>query len=100
MDKENDSIIANKDESPPISTQLRELSNNLKLLLYSTPLSVKIPEQDCIMSLDNNQVSSTDIEEPKTPVMEQTVGSIDKWNVMNAKSPWETYNVRSSGMKV
>ncbi|KAK4283066.1 hypothetical protein QN277_000062 [Acacia crassicarpa] len=99
MDKENDSIIANKDESPPISTQLRELSNNLKLLLSSTPLSVKIPEQDCIMSLDNNQVSSTDIEEPKTPVMEQTVGSIDKWNVMNAKSPWETYSVRSSGMK-
>ncbi|XP_028773227.1 LOW QUALITY PROTEIN: kinesin-like protein KIN-10C [Neltuma alba] len=95
MDKENDSFIANKNESPPISAQLRELSNNLKLLLSSTPISVKIPEQDCIMSLEN-QVSSADIVEPKTPVMEQTVG---RRNVVNAKSPWEAYSARSSGMK-
>ncbi|XP_054787335.1 kinesin-like protein KIN-10C isoform X2 [Prosopis cineraria] len=98
VDKENDSFIANKGESPPISAQLRELSNNLKLLLSSTPLSVKIPEQDSIIS-HNNHVSSTDIVEPKTPVTEQTLGATDRWNVMNAKSPWETYSARSSGMK-
>lgn len=98
MNKKNDSLIANKDGSPPISTQLREISNNLKFLLSSTPLRVNIPEPEGI-PLDN-PVSSTDILDPKTPVSEQTMSVSDKWDITNAKSPWQTYSMRSSGMKV
>lgn len=96
MDKENRSFIANKDESPPISTQLRDLSNHMKLLLSTTPVSMKIPEQESNLPLDN-QVSCTDIVEPKTPVREQTEGAIES---MNDNNPWQTYSARSTGMKV
>ncbi|KAF7813151.1 kinesin-like protein KIN-10C isoform X2 [Senna tora] len=95
MNKENDSLIANNAGSPPISAKLREISNNLKFLLSSTPLCVKKPEEESIL-LD---LSSTDIVEPKTPITEQTLRVNDRWDVANTKSPWETYSMRSSGMK-
>ena len=97
MNKENNSLMANEDGSPPISSQLRDLSNRLKWLYSSTPLSVQILEKEC-SSLDGQM--STDTVEPKTPVIEQTTSVNDRWDVMNAKSPWETFSMRSSGVKV
>ncbi|KAI4351715.1 hypothetical protein L6164_006043 [Bauhinia variegata] len=96
MDKENSSLMANEDGSPLISAQLRELSNNLKSLYYSTPSCMKIPEERYI-SFDNQ--ASVDIVEPKTPVNEQSVKTKDRWDIANFNSPWEAYSQRSSGMK-
>ncbi|TKY45209.1 Kinesin protein KIF22 [Spatholobus suberectus] len=95
MNKENNSSRANGDGSPPISSQLRELSNSLKMLYSSTPLLTQMPEKEPI-SLDNHM--STVIAEPKTPIIEQNM-SVNRWDVMNAKSPWETFSMRGSGMK-
>ncbi|KAK7315065.1 hypothetical protein VNO77_33597 [Canavalia gladiata] len=96
MNKENNSSRANGDGSPPISSQLRDLSNSLKLLYSSTPLRIQLPEMEPI-SPDNQM--SADIAEPKTPVIEQNLSVNNKWDVMNAKSPWETFSTRGSGMK-
>ncbi|KAI4347566.1 hypothetical protein L6164_008371 [Bauhinia variegata] len=96
MDKENSSLMANEDGSPLISAQLRELSNNLKLLYYSTPLCMKIQEEGRVSS--DNEVS-VDIEEPKTPVTEHRVRIKDRWDITNVNSPWETFSTRSAGMK-
>ncbi|XP_027357260.1 kinesin-like protein KIN-10C [Abrus precatorius] len=96
MNKENNSSRANEDGSPPISSQLRDLSNSLKLLYSSTPLCVQIPETESI-SLDNQM--SADIVEPKTPVIEQNMSVNNKWDVMNAQSPWGTFSMRGSEMK-
>lgn len=101
MNKENDSFFANSTNGPPLlSDEISQLSNKMKSVLMSIPSrTVKLPsEQECI-SLDYNQVS-TDIVEPKTPVTEQTLRVDDRCDVMNTKSPWETYSVRNSGMKV
>ena len=57
MDKENQHSLANEGVSPPISSRLQELSNNLKLLCSSTS--------------SYDQVF-TEIVEPKTPIMEQS----------------------------
>ncbi|OIW20234.1 hypothetical protein TanjilG_07325 [Lupinus angustifolius] len=96
MSTENSSLMSNEVGSPPISSQLRDLSNSLKLLYSSTPLSVQIPEMECTPL--NDQIS-TDIVEPKTPITEQNMRVIDRWDVMNAKSPWEAFSMRGSGMK-
>jgi len=37
--------------------------------------------------------------EPKTPTIAQN-RSINRLDEMNGKSPWETFNMRGSGMKV
>lgn len=99
MNKENNSLMANEDGSPPISSQMRDLSRlGAKLLCSSIPLSVHIPEKESISSL-NDQIS-TDIVEPKTPVTEQNMRVNDRWDVMNGRSPWETFSMRGSEMKV
>ena len=85
MDKENQQFLANEGVSPPISSRLRELSNNLKLLCSSTS--------------SYDQVS-TEIVEPKTPIMEQSRTLDDRWDVADVNSPWGTFSMRSSGMKV
>ncbi|XP_061352843.1 kinesin-like protein KIN-10C [Gastrolobium bilobum] len=95
MNKENDILMAN-DGSPPISSQLRDLSNSLKLLCSSTPLCTQIPEKES--TLLDDQISA-DIVEPKTPIIEQNMSNNDRWDVMNARSPWETFSMRGSGMK-
>ncbi|KAK7831428.1 kinesin-like protein kin-10c, partial [Quercus suber] len=84
MDKENQHFLANEGVSPPISSRLRELSNNLKLLCSSTS--------------SYDQVS-TEIVEPKTPIMEQSRTLDDRWDVADVNSPWGTFSMRSSGMK-
>ncbi|CAL0328604.1 unnamed protein product [Lupinus luteus] len=96
MSTENNSLISIEVDSPPISSQLRDLSNSLKLLCSSTPLSVHIPEKECTPL---NEQISTEIVEPKTPITEQNMRAIDRWDVMNAKSPWEAFSMRGSGMK-
>lgn len=96
MNKENNNSRAIGDHSsatissPPISSQLRDLSNSLKMLYSSTPSCMQIPEKEPI---------PLDIVEPKTPTIEQNM-SINRWDAMNAKSPWETFSMRGSGMKV
>lgn len=95
IDKENNHSLINKDESPLISERLQEISNNLKQLISSTPLCIEMPPRNDTSS--NIQVSAN-IVEPKTP--DQSIVMYDKWEAANIKSPWETFNMRSSGMKV
>lgn len=94
--KENQSILVDKGVSPPISERLRELSNNLKSLCSSTPLKVKSPQ---VIDASSNDQVSTDIIEPKTPTTEQNMRVYDGWEITNISGPWETLNMRSSGMK-
>lgn len=96
MDKENQSSLANKVISPPISARLRDLSNNLKSLCSSTPLHIKLPEENDAPFY--GQVC-TEIVETKTPIMDWSIVD-DRWDVANVHGPWETLSVRNSGMKV
>jgi hypothetical protein len=89
--------MVNKGVSPPISARLQELSNNLKSLCSSTPLRKKLPEAIDVSSY--GQVSA-DILEPKTPTMEQSMRANDRLEVANISSPWETFSMCNSGMKV
>ncbi|GMY07203.1 kinesin-like protein KIN-10C isoform X2, partial [Fagus crenata] len=95
IDKENQLMLANERVSPPISERLRELSNNLKLLCYSTSSHVKLLEENETSSFGQ----STEIVEPKTPIMEQTMRVNDRCEVADVYSPWETLSTRSFGMK-
>ncbi|WJX66560.1 hypothetical protein P8452_51110 [Trifolium repens] len=104
MNKENNNFMENGDFSPPISSQLRELQS----LVSSTPLCMELPEKGC--TLDDDQIS-TKIAEPRTPDIEkrdvmntkspwETLNGSEKRDVMNAKSPWETFNaMHGSGME-
>jgi len=76
--------------SPPISSQLRDLSNSLKMLCSSTSSCLQISEKKLI-PVENV--------EPKTPTVVQN-RSINRWDEMNGKSPWEKFSMRGSGMKV
>lgn len=86
MNKENNSLMENGDCSPSISSQLRELQS----LVSSTPLTLQLPEKRCI-SLEDQ--ISTEIAEPVTPIIERR-------DLVNTKSPWETFAMHGSGMKV
>ncbi|XWS61186.1 hypothetical protein CRYUN_Cryun07bG0103900 [Craigia yunnanensis] len=95
LDKENNFLLVNKNESPPISARLQELSNNLKLLFSSTPSCIEIPPKTDV-SFDD-QVS-TEILEPKTP--EPSLPVNDKLEIADINcSPWKAFNARSSKMK-
>ncbi|KAK6155684.1 hypothetical protein DH2020_009932 [Rehmannia glutinosa] len=87
--EENNPLHRNDDGSPPLSERIREISNNLKSLCASTPLTIKMPEDT--VALYNNQVGCYDIVEPKTPVMEL--------NIARYCSPRATFSNRSSGVK-
>ncbi|XP_061952403.1 kinesin-like protein KIN-10C isoform X8 [Populus nigra] len=92
IDKENNSSIVNQGGSPPISAQLQELSNSLKLLCSSTPSCIDItPKNDAF----HNQ-TSTDIGEPTTPSSSMRVTNRE---ITSFCSPWEKFNARSTGMK-
>ncbi|KAK9291483.1 hypothetical protein L1049_019431 [Liquidambar formosana] len=82
--------------SPPISARLRELSNNLKSLYSSTPLCIMMPQEN---DASLNGEVSTDIVEPKTPVLEKKLRVNDKLELACINSPWETFNMHNSGMK-
>ncbi|KAH9677768.1 kinesin-like protein KIN-10C [Citrus sinensis] len=93
IDKENNHFLINKDMSPPLSERLQEISNNLKQLISSTPQCIEIPPKN-----DTSNIQAcADIVEPKTPDGSMIV--YEKWEIANMKSPWETFNMRSSGMK-
>ncbi|KAF5731187.1 ATP binding microtubule motor family protein putative isoform 1 [Tripterygium wilfordii] len=88
LDKENHSSLINEDGSPPISSQLQELSNKLKQLYYSsTPLCIEMPAK-------NDAPTPLDIVEPQTP--ERSVKVDGKCEVA---SPWERFSACSAGMK-
>ena len=72
------------EKSPPLSSQLRELSNSMKSLYSSTP-SV-IATQDI-----SNPFSRLSVLEPQTPQTPLT---------SSLQNPREIFNNRSSGMKV
>ncbi|WKA07260.1 hypothetical protein VitviT2T_025108 [Vitis vinifera] len=93
-EKENKSLFANGNGSPPLSARLRELSNNLKSLYSSTPVCIKLPEND---TSSTNQASA--LVEPKTPAVEKKLRGNDKWEVANISSPWEALHMHSSRMK-
>ncbi|XP_058205944.1 kinesin-like protein KIN-10C [Rhododendron vialii] len=79
MDKENKILLINKDESPPLSARLRDLTNNLKSLYSATPIQMKIPNETDTSS--RGLVVSTDIVEPKTPVTQHAITAKDKREV-------------------
>lgn len=89
MNEENN-LNENEDGSPPISSQLRDLQS----LCSTTPLCKQIPEAGSI-SLDDQ--ISTEIAECVS--LDDQI-STERRDVMNAKSPWETFSMRSSGVKV
>ncbi|XP_052303429.1 kinesin-like protein KIN-10C isoform X4 [Populus trichocarpa] len=92
IDKENNSSIVNQGGSPPISAQLQELSNSLKLLCSSTPSCMDITLKNDAF---HNQ-TSTDIGEPTTPSSSMRVTNRE---ITSFCSPWEKFNARSTGMK-
>lgn len=79
MEKENKNLLINKDESPPLSARLRDLTNNLKSLYAATPIQMKIPNDTDTSS--RGLVVSTDTVEPKTPVTQHAITAKDKWEV-------------------
>ncbi|XP_022734566.1 kinesin-like protein KIN-10C [Durio zibethinus] len=95
LDRENNFFLVNKNESPPISARLQDLSNSLKLLYSSTPSCIEIPPKTDV-SFDG-QVS-TEILEPKTP--EPSFPVNDKLEIADINcSPWQAFSARSSKMK-
>ncbi|XVF53585.1 hypothetical protein PTKIN_Ptkin05aG0110100 [Pterospermum kingtungense] len=95
LDKENNFLLVNKNESPPLSARLQELSSNLKLLYSSTPLCIEIPPMTDV-SFDG-QVS-TEVLEPKTPEHSLTIK--DKMEIADTNcSPWKAFSACSSKMK-
>ncbi|XP_039046563.1 kinesin-like protein KIN-10C [Hibiscus syriacus] len=107
-DKENTLALVDKDESkdelPPISTRLQELSKNLKLLYSSTPSSIDILSKIDIPSKIDFPTDSevpTEILEPETPrTPEPRLLANDKSDIaINSCSPWKAFSARSSRMK-
>ncbi|XVF12519.1 hypothetical protein REPUB_Repub08aG0125400 [Reevesia pubescens] len=95
MDKENNILLVNENESPPISSRLQELSNNLKMLYSSTPSCMEIPSKSDV-SFDGQ--ISTEILEPKTP--EHGLAVNDKSEITDIScSPWKAFSAQSSKMK-
>ncbi|PIM98594.1 Plus-end-directed kinesin ATPase [Handroanthus impetiginosus] len=87
--KENNFLLKKDNASPPLSERIREISNNLKSLCASTPLTIKMPEE--VVAPYKSQLSYNDIVEPKTPSMEL--------NSARYCSPRGTFSNRSTGVK-
>ncbi|KAE8733912.1 ATP binding microtubule motor family protein, putative isoform 2 [Hibiscus syriacus] len=98
MDKENTLALVDKDESPPISARLQELSKNLKLLYSSTPSCADILSKT---DIPTNSRVSTEILEPETPrTPEPRLLDNDKSDIaVNSCSSWKAFSARSSRMK-
>ncbi|KAH7855689.1 hypothetical protein Vadar_027699 [Vaccinium darrowii] len=95
MEKENKFFLVNKDESPPLSARLQQITNNLKSIYSATPIQMKISNETDTSSRD--LVVSTDIVEPKTPATQPALMAKDKWEV--ADCPSETFSALSCGLK-
>ncbi|CAI0403110.1 unnamed protein product [Linum tenue] len=100
LDKENDISLANKNESPPISLRLQEISNNLKQLynstpkqLYtSTPLRTVMPSSNDLPLQDQFTTASV---EPMTPECNIKVNK--NLDIASFCSPWEKLNRSNCG---
>lgn len=80
----------------PISARLRELTNRMRAFSSATPLSMNTAKKDHALLIPTN------ILEPKTPVIEQSAMTENRWNVknVNSHSPWETFSTNNSGIKI
>ncbi|KAK4384974.1 Kinesin-like protein KIN-10C [Sesamum angolense] len=85
----NNPVHKKNDASPPLSERIREISNNLKSLCASSPLSIKMPEEAAASY--GSQLCYNDIVEPKTPAMELSIARYC--------SPRGNFSNRSSGVK-
>lgn len=63
-DKENNSLVVNESQSPPLSVKLKEMSNYLKSLNSSTHLPQSKPH-----NANTEACNSVDTMEPKTPIV-------------------------------
>ncbi|KAI3519485.1 hypothetical protein L1887_08646 [Cichorium endivia] len=118
-DKENNSLVVNESQSPPLSVKLKEMSNYLKSLNSSTHLPQSKPH-----NANTEACNSVDTMEPKTPIVlpdnlkpeSSTPLPISRpqnevCNFMEPKTPMVTHNLdisncpsgsfskRSSGLK-
>ncbi|KAL2920696.1 Kinesin-like protein KIN-10C [Bienertia sinuspersici] len=117
-DKENKSSFLNSgaEASPPLSARLRELSNNLKSLSFSTEANLKMAQDSSnlvdqvihenfeaetpkLLMEANDKHVIHDNSEFKTPV-KSCVRFNENHEMLNLASPWESFHMRSSGMKV
>ncbi|KAL0317798.1 UNVERIFIED_CONTAM: Kinesin-like protein KIN-10C [Sesamum angustifolium] len=85
----NNHVHKKNDASPPLSERIREISNNLKSLCASSPLSIKMPEEAAASY--GSQLCYNDIVEPKTPAMELSIARYC--------SPRGNFSNRSSGLR-
>ncbi|XP_021892055.1 kinesin-like protein KIN-10C isoform X2 [Carica papaya] len=122
IEKKDTDLLVSEARSPPISARLQQISNNLKMLLSSTPSCIepnnnvssdaivstyivmpKTPEQNVESDDENNDVLSdalvsADILEPKTP--QQNVKTDNKGEIsIMSSSRWQTFSARSSQVK-
>ncbi|KAL8095879.1 kinesin-like protein KIN-10C isoform X2 [Apium graveolens] len=81
-EKDNNNFQVHEENSPPLSSRLRELSNNLKSLYASTP--TPLATQDVIIPF-----CRLSVQEPQTPQTPTT----------STQNPREIFNNRSSGLK-
>ncbi|XP_074281713.1 kinesin-like protein KIN-10C isoform X2 [Silene latifolia] len=75
----------NDGSSPPLSARIRDLSNNLKSLCFSTEAKLKMTQENSRFS---NQVIHENFE-PKTPTS-QIARASEKYSKTNNASPWST----------
>ena len=76
--------------------------NMISSLLFHSRVEYDITssfQQWIVLQIPKTEPIPLDIVEPKTPTIEQNM-SINRLDAMNAKSPWETFSMRGSGMKV
>ncbi|XP_011076150.1 kinesin-like protein KIN-10C [Sesamum indicum] len=85
----NNPVHKKNDASPPLSERIREISNNLKTLCASSPLTIKMPEE--ATASYSSQLCYNDIVEPKTPAMELSIA--------RCCSPPGNFSNRGSGVK-
>ncbi|CAL1371192.1 unnamed protein product [Linum trigynum] len=102
LGKENDIFLANKNESPPISLRLQEISNNLKQLYNSTPkqLYTSTPLRTVMPSSNDLPLQdqfTTACVEPMTPECNIKVNK--NLDIASFCSPWEKLNRSNCGVK-
>lgn len=107
VEKEGKNSDVNDEKSPPISSRLQELSNNLKNLLSATPVCKKISDASktdcsatplCIKMREEENDASYNNVEPKTPANQGMKDN--RCEVTNVNGPWEALSVRNSEVKV
>lgn len=97
IETEDKLTLVNEDGSPPISEKLREISNNLKLLCFASPIKTIPPERN---DASSSALVPFDTTEPKTPVIDPSTTENNRWEAPNVNSPWGTFSMCSSRAKV